>query len=143
MPPTRTPIKQRFWPKVAKGDPDECWLWTAAVNPVSGYGLIGEGGRGQMLYAHRVSYELNVGPIPEGMTLDHLCNVRRCVNPAHLDPCTTEENSHRGEARRATCRRGHLKAEHSYMTPYGRSRCRACNTLKAQEYRDRKRQASD
>lgn len=135
--PFRT-LEERFWPKVEKTD--SCWLWTAALNQVSGYGMIGAGGHdGRMLYAHRVAYELVVGPIPDGMTLDHLCNVRRCVNPEHLSPCSTQENSHRGKARRLTCSRGHLKEGNTYTPPDGRERCRICNTMNARAYRDRQR----
>lgn len=66
-----------------------CWLWAGADNGV-GYGKF----RGK--YAHRISYEMNRGPIPNGMHLDHLCRVRCCVNPSHLEPVTNAENARRG-----------------------------------------------
>lgn len=81
--------------------PGGCWLWTARLNE-HGYGnfwLLGK-----LSLAHRASYELHVGPIPEGLTLDHLCRVRRCVNPEHLEPVTQAENYQRGVAARKAAR---------------------------------------
>lgn len=72
---------------------DGCWLWEGALR--GGYGRVKLDGRTQA--AHRASYELHVGPIPSGLVLDHLCRNRSCVNPAHLEPVTTEENIRRGE----------------------------------------------
>jgi len=90
-----------------------------------------------------VSYELNVGPIPEGDTLDHLCNRRACVNPAHLDPCTIGVNSARGAERRPGCRNGHPWKGNIYIAPKtGYRRCRACNTDRAREYRERERRSA-
>lgn len=83
--------------------------------------------------AHRVAYELLVGPIPEGLVLDHLCRVRHCVNPDHLEPVTKRENERRGKCgelfvRVRTCLRGHeLSASNVYM--WGnppRRYCRKC-----------------
>lgn len=71
----------RFWEKVDKSG--ECWLWTAYTTK-KGYGQTHIGGKTK--YAHRVAYELSVGPIPDGKELDHLCRNRACVNPDHLDP---------------------------------------------------------
>ncbi len=70
-------------------DIDVCWLWRGRVAP-NGYGTIGKE------YAHRVSYERARGPIPPGMELDHLCRVRGCVNPNHLEVVTKSENAKRG-----------------------------------------------
>ncbi len=73
--------------------PDGCWRWTGSVTP-QGYGMFAFSDEGKR--AHRVMYELLVGPIPEGLTLDHLCRVRHCVNPEHLEPVTLAENVRRG-----------------------------------------------
>lgn len=110
--------------------PSGCWLWTGATYP-AGYGKTGVDGR--TLLAHRVSYELFVGPIPEGLQLDHLCRVRNCVNPAHLEPVTAAENTLRGNgpaavnARKSSCVRGHpLSGNNLYVCPRGRRECRKC-----------------
>ena len=79
----------------------ECWLWTAATNR-AGYGLLGIPGRSTL--AHRIAYEEYVGPVPDGLELDHLCRVRRCVKPAHLEPVTRSENVRRGWPFRADYR---------------------------------------
>lgn len=81
--------EQRFWRKVDKCGPDECWPWTASLTR-GGYGHIGVGGR--MIRAHRFSYEVANGPIPDGMVIDHTCRNPICVNPAHLRACTQKQN---------------------------------------------------
>lgn len=78
-------------------DPNSgCWLWTG-WDSGNGYGKISVNGKAMM--AHRVVYALEIGPVPENMILDHeVCNTRCCCNPGHLDPCTVQVNTHRGEA---------------------------------------------
>lgn len=83
--------QERYWPKVRKTD--SCWLWTAG-HDADGYGRFSVSQRPQA--AHRVAYILAHGHIPEGMQLDHTCRVRDCVNPAHLEPVTSGENTARG-----------------------------------------------
>jgi hypothetical protein len=88
----------------------DCLIWTGAVQS-RGYGSVGIGG-GRTGLAHRVSYELNVGPIPPGLQIDHVkdrgCHSRRCINPAHLEPVTPRENVNRtGHGRQTHCKRGH------------------------------------
>lgn len=88
---------ERFMGKVQVND-DGCWLWTGKLNN-SGYGSFGVGARGTGVRgAHRWSYEYHVGPIPKGLQIDHLCRVRNCVNPGHLEPVTAAENNRRAHA---------------------------------------------
>lgn len=89
--------QERFWNKVQKGGDGECWMWYGALMS-TGYGTFGVAHNNQL--AHRVAYELTIGPIADGLTLDHLCRNRRCVNPAHLEPVTLGENSRRAAASR-------------------------------------------
>jgi hypothetical protein len=84
----------RFWSKVdASGD---CWEWTGYTDQ-DGYGRVGVGRRvdQRTIPAHRYAWELMVGPIPEGLEIDHLCFNRPCVNPDHLEPVTHTENMRR------------------------------------------------
>ncbi len=81
----RPSVAERFWAKVNRLGEDDCWEWLASSQP-HGYGQFAPGGRaGGMTTAHRVAYELTFGPIPEGLSIDHLCRNRGCVNPAHLE----------------------------------------------------------
>jgi hypothetical protein len=90
------PALDRFWSKVEIHG--ECWVWVGALND-DGYGVIWDGNR--LVYAHRLMYRWTLGEPPEGLTLDHLCRVRACVNPIHLEAVTNRENIRRGvEARR-------------------------------------------
>lgn len=82
-----------------------CWLWTAAKNN-GGYGMF-TFTTGWRRSAHRVSYETFVGPIPDGLQLDHLCRVRHCVNPDHLEPVTAAENTRRSPIHVSKTRRRH------------------------------------
>lgn len=105
----KTSVEARFWSKVQKGD--LCWTWIGGTF-TEGYGAFSPAA-GRRVRAHRYAYELVVGPIPEGLVLDHLCRNILCVNPAHLEPVTSGENVLRGEgppakrARQTHCKRGH------------------------------------
>lgn len=87
----RRPAEERFWKNVEREGPDDCWLWSGNSNGV--YGLLyrhpHDGGR---TGAHRFSYEMHHGPIPEGMLVLHKCDTPLCVNPAHLRVGTPKEN---------------------------------------------------
>lgn len=85
------PLADRFWEKVDVRGPDECWPWTAGKYK-SGYGSIGKGGRGSNTYAHIVAYELQYGPVPEGLDVLHSCDNPPCCNGRHLRAGTHAEN---------------------------------------------------
>lgn len=99
---------QDFYPKIHKTS--NCWLWIGNIN-YAGYGEFNY--QNKTWRAHRMAYELFKGKIPNGKQLDHLCRVRHCVNPDHLEPVTTYENIMRGmapsaqAARRGNCEKGH------------------------------------
>lgn len=89
------PVWERFWSKVEKTDIH--WLWTGALND-SGYGVIWDGRR--LVYAHRLAFLLTGGRVPDGTEMDHVCGVRSCVRPDHLEPTTHAENVRRAWARK-------------------------------------------
>jgi hypothetical protein len=114
-----------------------CWEWQGSRSR-SGYGRWRVGDKLQQ--AHRVLYEEFVGPIPDGLDLDHLCRNRACVNPGHMEPVTRQENCQRGltgahNARKTRCVNGHLFDEANTGTYRGQRVCRAC---KREEIRRRR-----
>ena len=122
----------RFWAKVdTSAGPDGCWPWTGATR--GGYGIFWCSGRA--VYAHRHAYEIQVGPIPDGLHIDHLCRNRACQNAEHLEPVTNAENTRRGisfstvNAAKTHCPQGHEYAgDNLYVHPSGRERrCRTCH----------------
>ena len=129
-------VSDRFLAKIV-AYPHGCWIWQATTTP-NGYGQFRVDGR--MVYAHRFAYELLVGPIPEGLELDHLCRVRNCVNPAHMEPVTHAENMRRGaHALKTHCPREHPYAGGNlYVAPDGKRRCRACQRGHVAAHRARK-----
>lgn len=145
-------LADRFWAKVNfdgpvpahRSDLGPCWIWKTGTDS-NGYGKVWFQGNDRP--AHRVAYELIVGTIPDGLTLDHLCRVLRCVRPAHLEPVSLRENILRGEgpaalnARKTACVNGHL---FSAANSYQRSRleggrdCRLCQRVRHQRWLARK-----
>lgn len=118
-----------------------CWYW-AGVKNNQGYGYINQAGRS--VSVHRLSYSLCHGPIPAGMTIDHLCRNRACVNPHHLEVVSQKENTHRGEtiaarnSKKTHCLRGHEFTDDNTYINRGRRCCRACAWLAGRETYRRK-----
>lgn len=115
--------------------------WQNALT--NGYGTFAPK-RFALLPAHRVAWELLVGPIPEDLELDHLCKNPRCVNPNHLEPVTHAENCRRGDgfggrnAKKTECDAGHpLSGPNLYVDPKGRRQCRACRAAQMKDFRER------
>lgn len=119
-----------------------CHLWSGLTNGV-GYGRFYKSGR-VGVYAHRYAYESERGPIPEGLTLDHLCRTTLCVNPDHLEPVTLGENVRRERKVRVVepataCSKGHPYDAANTRTGSG-YRCRMCKRAKERQQRERRRQ---
>lgn len=142
---TADSIEERILEKVSPEPNTGCWLWTGYTNG-AGYGVLEI--KDQPFRAHRLSYELFIGPIPEGLTLDHLCRVRCCVNPHHLEPVTIGDNVLRGDARTVSrarrafnvstithCANGHewTDVNTSYYSS-GSRRCLTCCREHCREY---------
>lgn len=136
--------EDRFWPKVdATGI---CWEWQATRNHL-GYGQFSINRK--HLMAHRVAWEFLIGPIPDGLELDHLCRNPPCVNPDHLEPVTHAENMRRApwsavQVKRAKthCNHGHpLFGQNIRIDGAGHRICRACENANGRAKRQRQREA--
>lgn len=135
-------VPARIWKRLFPEPMGGCWLWAGHTN--NGYGQITRvlPARG-MGYAHRIVYEALVGPVGEGLHLDHKCKVRTCCNPAHLDPVTPHENNRRSDsptalhARQTTCVNGHPLDEKNTIARRDRPgrQCRECKNERTRRYR--------
>lgn len=130
------------------GGPTDCWTWTGS-RTLASYGQFGfakKGGRST--YAHRLSYELAIGCIPEGHQIHHRCKNRLCVNPAHLESISVGDHArHHSQERKSTgvlrwlqCSRGHeLSGDNVVVKPDGRRRCKACIDAREAVYAEAKK----
>lgn len=127
MPP-RSDALARFHEKY-EVEASGCWVWTASRYR-NGYAYLWDGERN--VIAHRFSYERLVGRIPDGMEIDHLCNVRACVNPQHFELVDHAENRRRSRERKTHCSRGHEFTEESTYWFRGNRYCRTCRAANEQ-----------
>jgi hypothetical protein len=141
-------VVERFWAKVDLNGPllspyfSQCWLWTDKRTP-DGYARFRDGKR--TIAAHRFTYELLRGPIAKGLVSDHLCRVKHCVNPFHIEPVTDKVNVLRGigltakQAKQTHCIHGHeFSPRNTYMCE-GKRHCRACKAARERRRRVERR----
>jgi HNH endonuclease len=129
-------VEERFWNHVEVTE--SCWLWTGALNQY-GYGnfVVKASRPTKNIGAHRFSHLIFKGPIPKGKEIDHLCKVRRCIHPQHIESVTHRENLMRGEtlgalnARKTHCYKGHSLSGDNLLIKYNGFRsCRVCQKKK-------------
>lgn len=142
----RIPVEERFWRHVLLSD--GCWEWSGALHE-RGYGVINDGRRpARAMRAHRLSFEIHRGPIPDGLLVCHRCNNKRCVRPDHLYLATNAENvrhafrdglnpSQERAKARASCKHGHAytPANTYRHNGTGHRQCRECHRLRARARR--------
>jgi hypothetical protein len=134
-------ISGRFWERVSPEPNSGCWIWTGAAT-AAGYGQMVANRKHR--YAHRISYEMHVGAIPNGLELDHRCRNTFCVNPDHLEPVTHAENVRRGlgperagkrQRDKTRCPNGHPYTEGNiYYRANGNRDCRICSIERSKAF---------
>lgn len=148
------PWEPRFWEFVDKDGPvperrpelGPCWVWIGYIKPngyASFYVWNGQGSTAKR-YVHRISYELHLGAIPEGLTVDHLCSRRHCVRPSHLEAVTQKVNVRRALPPRTHCPAGHEYTPENTWNPPGTNsqKCRTCHRDRQRERRRRAKEAA-
>lgn len=139
-------VLERFFIKVDKNGPrilkTRCWTWTAYVHKRTGYGRFYF--EGKVVEAHSASYRMFVGPVPEGLELDHLCRNRACVRPDHLEPVPHATNMERGtiatvarakQLAKTHCPQGHPYSGHNLIVLKGQGNARRCRTCQNEKRR--------
>lgn len=133
--PRPRPFAPRFWALVDKSGPvpegrpelGPCWIWRGVKNR-EGYGRFRLFDNVRIM-AHRFAFEVQVGPMPDGLEPDHLCRVRACVNPSHIEPVTQAENIRRRSQAKTHCVRGHeFTPQNTYHQPSSPDHWRSCLT---------------
>lgn len=143
---SRKGVSGRLWERVSPEPNSGCWLWLGGHSP-RGYGMFYVNGKNRAV--HRVSFELYVGPIPDGLELDHKCRNPACLNPAHLEPVTHIENMRRGQPGIITgakqrakthCPSGHkYEGRNLYVRNNGERECAECSRIRSKEYQRKRR----
>ena len=151
----KSPAEERFLAHLSIAGEDDCWLWTGATDK-RGYGKFGASSRKddsgvwryKIVYTHRFAYEMFVGPIPQGLTIDHLCRVTTCCNPRHLEAVTLAVNINRARPCAVVCKSGRhsMKDPTNVIRRYDRptieGSCRACNNESQRRRAKAKREAA-
>ena len=143
---------ERFNSKIERITESGCWIWTGCANEL-GYGMmvIKNNSIWKTTFVHRFSYQLHKGEIPNGFQIDHLCMVKCCVNPNHLELVTAKENTHRAikfgiggavtKANKTHCPKGHqYSGENLYIYPNGYRECRICRKENKSSFEQKRKQ---
>lgn len=134
-------LPDHFWSKAMPEPNSGCWLWLGATT-TNGYGTFSAGGTKT---AHRYAYSVLVGPVDDGLVIDHKCRVKCCANPAHMEPVTQKVNVQRGVAaipKKTHCKQGHPLDEQNTQIRADRGKhreCRACKRIAQARLRERRR----